>query len=795
MKNFNREYFRIQYHYLNPFQLIESIFMKKLPVLFCILIVCFQCVGNAQSSVMSIAPLHKSVNRTTDVLPRYELSLLTDVGKNKTAVSPQNTITTSTVAPFNYCKGAAVSVPFTIVGTFNGDNVFTAQLSDNTGSFTSPTTIGTLTATTAGTIDATIPVTVSQGSGYRIRVIGNSPATTGTDNGTNLAVNPLPTVYSITGNSSYCSGGAGVIIGLSGSEVGVNYQLQRDGANIGSTIGGNFLPITFGGHTVVGTYTVVATFVATGCTQLMDGSIALTINPLPLQYNVTGGGSFCSGGAGMAVGLSNTQVGVNYQLLRYAAEVGAHIGGTGEPISFGSQTVEGLYSVIAKNPATGCTQDMTGVVKVTINPLPTQYNVVGGGSFCEGDKGVQVILYSSDTNIIYQLKVDGTPTGTAKTGTGLAIEFGLQKQPGVYTVEATNVNTGCKSTMLGSTTVVRNPIPAKPKITKTGNELSSSESTGNQWYLNKQLIVGATSKTYSPSTSGGYSVVVTLKSCSSEMSDVLDVTVNSDKLVAGFNADVTTGDAPLVVNFTDASTGKPTSWNWNFGDTQTSTEQKPVHTYTKSGSYTVTLTVSDGTATDVKTKEAFIVVQESVGVTPDFKAASTGGQAPFVVQFTDMSSGSPSEWEWDFGDGTAFSTIQNPEHTYTNAGSYTVVLTVTKDSKQYKTTKKDFITVDTASVSVDENIANDSYNNRMFFTPNPTNGASTLYYYSLNSQKVVLTVNSILGEQIIRKEIEMQSGENTVPLGLQGADLSTGIYYVVIQHSSGTFTRILQIVR
>ncbi len=769
--------------------------MKKLLIPLFIVLLCSQNVSVAQTSVLSLASSAKTIHSNTDATSRPELSLLTEVGKNNTALSAVSTITTSTIAPFNYCKGASVSVPFTIAGTFNGDNVFTAQLSDNTGSFTSPTTIGTLTGTSAGTIDATIPLTVSQGSGYRIRVIGNSPSTTGTDNGTNLAVNPLPTLYSITGNSSYCSGGAGVIIGLSSSEVGVNYQLQRDGANIGSTIGGNFLPITFGGHTVAGMYTVIATFVATGCSQQMDGNIALTINPLPLQYNVTGGGSFCSGGAGMAVGLSNTQVGVNYQLLRYAVEVGAPMGGTGEPISFGSQTADGLYSVIAKNPTTGCTQDMTGNVKVTINPLPNRYNVVGGGSFCEGDKGVQVILYSSDTNIIYQLKVDGTPTGTAKTGTGLAIEFGLQKQPGVYTVEATNVQTGCKSTMQGSTTVVQNPIPAKPKITKTGNELSSSENAGNQWYLNKVIIVGATSKTYSPTTSGGYSVVVTLKSCSSEMSDLMDVTVNSDKLVAGFNADVTIGDAPLIVNFTDASTGKPTSWNWDFGDMKTSTEQKPTHTYTKSGSYTVKLTVSDGTAADTKTKEAYIVVQESASVTPDFKVTSTGGKAPFVVQFTDMSLGSPTAWEWDFGDGSAFSTIQNPEHTYTSVGSYTVILTVTKDSKQYKTTKKDFITVDSSSVSVDENVANDSYGNRIFLTPNPTDGESELHYFSQKPQKITLTMNTILGEQILRKEIEMQSGENTVSLGLQATDISSGIYYVVIQHSSGIFSRTLQIVK
>ena len=51
---------------------------------------------------------------------------------------------------------------------------------------------------------------------------------------------------------------------------------------------------------------------------------------------------------------------------------------------------------------------------------------------------------------------------------------------------------------------------------------------------------------------------------------------------------------PLTIQFHDASTGNPTSWNWNFGDSQTSTLQNPSHTYTTAGTYTVQLTVNNG---------------------------------------------------------------------------------------------------------------------------------------------------------------------------------------------------------
>ena len=98
-------------------------------------------------------------------------------------------ITTGTItgSPFN--TGDAVAVPFTTNGAFTAGNVFTAQLSDASGSFTSPVTIGTLTATGSGTINGIIPVSTPAGTGYRIRVISNTPAVTGTDNGVNITIN------------------------------------------------------------------------------------------------------------------------------------------------------------------------------------------------------------------------------------------------------------------------------------------------------------------------------------------------------------------------------------------------------------------------------------------------------------------------------------------------------------------------------------------------------------------------------------------------------------------------------
>ncbi len=80
--------------------------------------------------------------------------------------------------------------------------------------------------------------------------------------------------------------------------------------------------------------------------------------------------------------------------------------------------------------------------------------------------------------------------------------------------------------------------------------------------------------------------------------------------VAVFTADITVGNAPLEVPFTDESTGGPTDWLWDFGDGGASTEQSPTHTYTAPGSYTVSLTASNAHDSDTCTKSDYIRVTE-----------------------------------------------------------------------------------------------------------------------------------------------------------------------------------------
>jgi len=81
-------------------------------------------------------------------------------------------------------------------------------------------------------------------------------------------------------------------------------------------------------------------------------------------------------------------------------------------------------------------------------------------------------------------------------------------------------------------------------------------------------------------------------------------------------------------------------------------------------------------------------------VVADFSADNTTGKLPFTVRFTDLSTGDPvpTAWSWDFGDGTT-STGQNPVHTYTSGGQFTVTLTASSTYSQHTVTKANYITV------------------------------------------------------------------------------------------------------
>jgi len=171
--------------------------------------------------------------------------------------------------------------------------------------------------------------------------------------------------------------------------------------------------------------------------------------------------------------------------------------------------------------------------------------------------------------------------------------------------------------------------------------------------------------------------------------------------VAEFSADITSGDVPLTINFTDQSTNSPTSWAWDFDNDGVidSTEQNPTYTYSTPGTYTVNLSVMNAGGTNSMVKTSYIAALAVLPVA-NFTAMPTSGGVPLTVTFTDQSMNLPTSWAWDFeNDGIIDSTEKNPVHTYSTSGNYTVNFTVTNAAGTNSNVKTSYIVVATPPIA------------------------------------------------------------------------------------------------
>ena len=285
---------------------------------------------------------------------------------------------------------------------------------------------------------------------------------------------PSPTVYNLTGGGNYCTGGSGLSVTLSNSQLGINYQLKKNGTDQGSAIAGTQNPIVWSSLTF-GTYTVVATYVASpNCSASMNGSVVITQNPLPTTFNLTGSGSYCTGSSGLSATLSGSQVGINYQLKKNSVDQGSAVVGTGITLIWNNLTA-GTYTVVATYAASpNCTANMSGSVVITESAIPNVYNLTGGGSYCAGASGLSVTLSNSQVGVNYQLKKNGTDLGSVLTGAGNSLVWSSLTY-GTYTVVGTfAASPNCAAAMNGSVVITENPVPTVFNFTGSGSYCTGS---------------------------------------------------------------------------------------------------------------------------------------------------------------------------------------------------------------------------------------------------------------------------------------------------------------------------------
>jgi PKD repeat protein len=186
-----------------------------------------------------------------------------------------------------------------------------------------------------------------------------------------VTVSPIiPGTPGVSGPDEVCVGDAGKVYSVA-FNAGSSYSWTVPaGATITSPLGTNTITVTFTMPTLPGFPGAVQAIETSsaGCVTIHDPQ-TVTVHDLPVMYNVTAPSSYCAGGSGVTVTLSNSQTGFNYQLMKDGATEGAPVpGNDGSPLTWLNMTA-GSYTVIATNPVTTCTRAMSGTAIVMVNTI------------------------------------------------------------------------------------------------------------------------------------------------------------------------------------------------------------------------------------------------------------------------------------------------------------------------------------------------------------------------------------------------------------------------------------------
>lgn len=544
------------------------------------------------------------------------------------------TITTSPVSPLSFCKGASLNVSYTVDAAANAGNVFTAQLSNSSGSFASPVNIGTLTATTAGTITCQIPLGTATGAGYRVRVISSNPSVIGSNNNSNITVNSNPTP-SISGATTFCSGSSTTLNAGSGYST----YLWSTGATTSSI-----------NVSTAGTFTVTVTN-ANGCTG--STSATTTVNSLPVAA-ITPSGNVTTCNSSQLLNAA-TGVGFSYQWRLNSNNI------SGATADNYTASISGNYDVVVT--LSGCSATSSPTV-LTLGTGSPQITANGSTNICAG---ANVALSAPAGASSYQWYRNNVALGTAVNQNYYA------SSAGQYYCKVTGTCSGNSNVIVIS--VNNNPAPtissstalsfcAPGYVTLTANTFTG---VNYQWQFNSVDIPGATSQSYNATQAGGYRVIQTANGCSK--SKTVSVK-NATSVTAQIHTnDQTTLCSPTgTVNMELVNPIPGYSYQWQKNGTDISNETGSTYAATSSGSYTCKVSASCGTT--ISNAIPVSIGSFSASVLPAGTVTICTGAS--VVLSASTGTGFTYQWK---NNGVNINGETSPTLTVNTAGSYSVYMT------------------------------------------------------------------------------------------------------------------------
>ena len=346
---------------------------------------------------------------------------------------------------------------------------------------------------------------------------------------------------------------------------------------------------------------------------------------------------------------------------------------------FYSYNSSGNYSVTLKvTNDKGCTRTISKTNLITVQPGvkaifthsdPTVCRAPATISFTNSSTGPGVLNYqwdfgdgntSSATNPIHTYGTNGSFIATLVVTSSAGCVDTLRSNPIFIGANITEFN-----------------YPTQICVNDTANftNASSPVPISSRWDFGDGGTATTRDTRHNYGTPGVYTVKLynTYSSCADSTSHT--ITVNGLPIVDFSASPLSQCKPPLTVNFTDL-TPNSASWHWDFGDGGSSTLQNPSHTYTTYGRFNVKLIVtSDAGCIDSVVKSEYVIIRKaniSIPQLPD------KGCVPYTISPVPVIDAVDNvlTYDWDFGDGGT-STLQNPTHTYTVQGTYTVRLIIT----------------------------------------------------------------------------------------------------------------------
>lgn len=555
-------------------------------------------VGATDTSFTATAPGNYSVRVTNgagcySTSPATAFNFLTTclTGPTLTSLSPAT----------SFCTGGQVTVNFSATN-FNAANVFTAQLSNSTGSFASPTILGTLSGANGGSITGTLSTSQAVGSGYRVRIVASSPSLVSAVSPVNIPVfaQPLSTQVAIspTGNQSTCANST-VALSVPAS-TGFLYQWSLNGTPIpGAT--NNVFPAN-----VAGSYTATVTN-TNNCTRTGPPKTVSLLATPPSSIAPSGNIGLCNGQS--ATLQANVGGGLSYQWRLNGTPV------TGATGSSYSTSIPGSYTVAVSNTS-GCTVvSAPTVLANSCMGTPTVTGASNSGSYCQGG-GMSINFTASGFNPgnVFTAQLSGstgsfgspTTIGTLANTTGGSLLASLPTTQILGTgyrvriVSSDPVATSPINT--GNLTVSAMPASGSVALTPTGNPsicagssvtISAPVNTALQFLWRKDTIAisGATANSYSATANGNYSVQVTNSNGCSRVSASKQVTVTPLPATTFTITNLTGGNKSLY-----AAQGSA-QYQWYMNGNPISGATARTYVASVSGSYHLVVTASGCSAT------------------------------------------------------------------------------------------------------------------------------------------------------------------------------------------------------